>query len=75
MTVTFRGRCSVWRRWAVTAAATRVVNDVSCVTRIHHGNSVLQSISKYHSYSTVLLCTTKCYKALLRTEKSYMKCH
>ena len=35
--------------------------------------SVLQSITKY--YSTVLLRTRKCYKVLIRTQKSYLKCH
>ena len=48
-----------------------------CTTKYYSSTvpyySVLQSTTKY--YSTVLLCTTKCDKVLLRTEKSYMKCH
>ena len=36
MRVTLRGRHSIWCSWIVTPVAPRIVNDVSCETRINH---------------------------------------
>ena len=36
-TYRFRGRRSIWWGWWLTVLAPRIVNDVSCVTRINHG--------------------------------------
>ena len=36
-TYRFRGRRSIWWGWWLTVHAPRIVNDVSCVTRINHG--------------------------------------
>ena len=35
-TYRFRGRRSIWWGWKLTVLAPRIVNDVSCVTRINH---------------------------------------
>ena len=73
----FRARRSIWWCWRMTPVAHRIVNVYSSTTKYFSSTvpyySVLQGITKY--YSTVLLCTRKCYKVLLRTQKSYMKCH
>ena len=34
--MTFRGRCSIWRRWRVAAVARHIVNSVSFVARMNH---------------------------------------
>ena len=35
MRVILRGRRNIWRRWRVSTAAPRIVNDISYVTRIN----------------------------------------
>ena len=58
--VIFRGRRSIWWVWTMTHVALRIVNNVSCVTRISHGSHFSWQAQYLVSLDNDTCCSAHC---------------
>ena len=56
----FRGRRSIWRRWRMPCAASRIVNSVSCFERIDHERYFSWQAQHFVTLEDDLCCFAHC---------------
>ena len=69
MSVTFRGRRSIWLVWTMTHVGLHIVNNVSYVTRISHDSHFAWQAQYSMILEDAICCSAHCKKRFICDEE------